>query len=95
MFRVNEATAAGIRQVFEGSGELSAAVELRRHFPGIKDNAAARRCLRMIVGWKPLPPLPPRAVQCSSTGSTESDLPHFGRRTKGLSRKRIPNPADV
>jgi len=36
-----------------------------------------------------------RAVQCSSTGSTESDLPHFGRRTKGLSRKRIPNPADV
>jgi hypothetical protein len=35
-------TAAAIRQVFEESGEFSAAVELRRHFPGIADNATAR-----------------------------------------------------
>jgi hypothetical protein len=33
MFSVDEATAAAIRQVFEESGELSAVVELRRHFP--------------------------------------------------------------
>jgi hypothetical protein len=46
MFSVDEATAAAIRQVFEESGELSAVVELRRHFPGIKDNAAARLCVR-------------------------------------------------
>jgi hypothetical protein len=36
-------TAAAIRQVFEECGEFSAAVELRRHFPGIADNATARR----------------------------------------------------
>jgi hypothetical protein len=34
MFSVDEATAAAIRQVFEESGELSAVVELWRHFPG-------------------------------------------------------------
>jgi hypothetical protein len=59
MFSVDEATAEAIRQMFEESGELSAVVELRRHFPGIKDNEAARLCVRAIAGWKPLPPLPP------------------------------------
>jgi hypothetical protein len=54
MFSVDETTAAAIRQVFEESGELSAVVELRRHIPGIKDNAAARLCVRTIAGWKPL-----------------------------------------
>jgi hypothetical protein len=34
MFSVDETTAEAIRQVFEESGgELSAAIELRRHFP--------------------------------------------------------------
>jgi hypothetical protein len=59
MFSVDEATTATIRLVFEESGELSAAIELRRHFPEIKDNEAARLCVRAIAGWKPLPPLPP------------------------------------
>jgi hypothetical protein len=36
-------------------GEFSAAVELRRRFPGITDNAQARECARTIAGWKPLP----------------------------------------
>ena len=36
-------------------GELTAAVELRRLFPGITDNAEARACVRTIAGWKPLP----------------------------------------
>jgi hypothetical protein len=72
MFSVNEATAAAIRQVFEESGELSAAVELRRHFPGITDNAAARRCVRMIAGWKPLPPLPPKRTRTGRTKSSTS-----------------------
>jgi hypothetical protein len=58
MFSVDEATAAAIRQVFEESGEFAAAVELRRHFPGIADNENARLCVRAIAGWKPLPPLP-------------------------------------
>jgi hypothetical protein len=58
MFSVDETTAAAIRQAYEASGEFAAAVELRRHFPGIADNENARLCVRSIVGWKPLPPLP-------------------------------------
>ncbi len=53
MFSVTEAEAAAIRRVFEEDGELSAMIELRRHFPGITDNAKARECARTIAGWKP------------------------------------------
>ena len=60
MFTVSEAEAAAIRAVYEQRGELSAAVELRRRFPGILDNVLARECARIIVGWKPLPLRPPR-----------------------------------
>jgi hypothetical protein len=42
MFVVTEAEAAEIRVVYQQRGELSAAVELRRRFPGITDNAQAR-----------------------------------------------------
>ena len=42
----------------EQRGEFAAAIELRRRFPGITDNAQARECARTIAGWKPLP-LPP------------------------------------
>jgi len=55
MFSVSEEEAAAIRAVFEQRGELSAAVELRRRFPGIFDNVQARECARIIAGWKPLP----------------------------------------
>ena len=55
MFVVTEADAAAIRAVFDEEGELSAAIELRRRFPGISDNAKARACARSIAGWKPLP----------------------------------------
>jgi hypothetical protein len=70
MFSVNEATAAAIRQVFEENGELSAVVEFRRHFPGIKDNEAARLCVGAIAGWKPLPPLPPKPSRARHTRSS-------------------------
>ena len=43
---VTEADAAVIREVYERDGELSAAVELRRRFPGITDNAIARNHAR-------------------------------------------------
>jgi hypothetical protein len=46
MFSVDEATAAAIRQAFEKSGELSAVVELRQHFPGITNNETAGLCVR-------------------------------------------------
>jgi hypothetical protein len=42
MFVVTEAEAAAIRAAFDHGGELSAAVELRRLFPGVTDNAQAR-----------------------------------------------------
>jgi hypothetical protein len=50
MFVVTEADAAAIRAVYEQRGELSAAIELRRRFPGIADNAQARECARTIAG---------------------------------------------
>ena len=60
MYVVTEADAAAIREAYETGGELSAAVELRRRFPGITDNATAREQARRIAAWTPLPdrPLP-------------------------------------
>jgi hypothetical protein len=55
MFIVTEADAASIRALFEQEGKLSAAIELRRRFPGIIDNAKARECVRTIAEWKSLP----------------------------------------
>jgi hypothetical protein len=65
MFVVSEAEAAAIRTGFEQRGEFAAAVEQRRRFPGITDNAQARECARTIAGWRPLRPVkrmpkPPR-----------------------------------
>ena len=58
MFSVTETEAAAIRRVFEEEGELSAMIELRRHFPGITDNVKARECARTIAGWRPMPVAP-------------------------------------
>jgi hypothetical protein len=38
MLAVTEADAAAIRAVFNEEGELSAAIEVRRRFPGITDD---------------------------------------------------------
>ena len=62
MFCVTETEAAAIRTAYEQDGELSAAIELRRLFPGITDNAKARECARAIAGWKPLPVPPVRPL---------------------------------
>jgi hypothetical protein len=61
MFVVTEADATAIRAIFEKEGELSAAIELRRRFPGVTDNAKARACARSIAGRTPLP-VQPRPV---------------------------------
>jgi len=63
MFCVSETEAAAIRAAYEQGGELSAAIELRRLFPGITDNAKARECARTIAGWSPLPAPVPKAPQ--------------------------------
>ena len=55
MFVVTEADAAAIRDIFEREGEFAAALEVRRRFPGIIDNAKAREHARTIAGWTPLP----------------------------------------
>jgi hypothetical protein len=65
MFVVTDADAAAIRAIFEQRGEMSAAVELRRRYPGITSQAQARECARTIAGWKPPRPVkrmpkPPR-----------------------------------
>jgi hypothetical protein len=54
-FAVTEEQAALICTVFEQRGEFSAALELRRMFPGIRHTAQARECVRIIAGWQPLP----------------------------------------
>ncbi len=58
VFVVTEADAAAIRAAFDQEGELSAAIELRRRFPGITNNAKARECARVIAGWRPLKAAP-------------------------------------
>jgi hypothetical protein len=58
MFVITEADADAIRAVFNQEGELSAAIEFRRRFPGVTDNAKARACARSIAGWTPLPAQP-------------------------------------
>jgi hypothetical protein len=63
MFVITEVDADAIRDVFKQEGELSAAIELRRRFPGITDNAKARACARTIAGWTPRPPRPCAVTQ--------------------------------
>ena len=63
MFMVTEEDAAAVRKAFEQEGELSAAIELRRRFPGIVDNAKARDCARAIAGWTPRPAPPAEVVR--------------------------------
>ena len=61
-----------IRTAFDQGDELSAAVELRRLFPGITDNAHARARARTIAGWKPLPVTPrPVTALAPRQGSLE------------------------
>jgi len=55
MFCVTKTEATAIRTAYEQGGEFSAAIELRRLFPGITDNAKARECAQAIAGWRPVP----------------------------------------
>jgi hypothetical protein len=46
MVAVTETDAVAIQAVFNEEGELSAAIEVRRHFHRITDNAKVRECTR-------------------------------------------------
>lgn len=61
MFAVSEAQIAAIKGAFDEGGEFSAAVELRRIFPAVTDNATAREYARVIAGRNPSPAPPPPA----------------------------------
>ena len=52
MFALNEDEIAAVQAAWDESGELAAAVELRRLFPGIADLDKARQCARTIAGWR-------------------------------------------
>jgi hypothetical protein len=67
MFVVSEAEATAIRTAFDQGGEFAAAVELRRLFPGVTDNAQARECARTIAAWEPLPTKKLRQVKLRRT----------------------------
>ena len=67
MFCVSGTEAAAIRAAYEREGELSAAIEVRRLFPGITDNTHARTCARMIAGWTPLPATPGTVTRLDRT----------------------------
>jgi hypothetical protein len=54
MFMVNEGEAALIRAAYEHGGEVSAAAEMCRLFPGLTDQVQARLSARMIAGWRPI-----------------------------------------
>ena len=55
MFTVDEPTAEAISRAVDDGGELAGVVELRRQFPLLRDNANARRCVRVIAGWNVRP----------------------------------------
>jgi hypothetical protein len=62
MFILTAADAAAIRAAYAAGGELLAAVELRRRFPGVEDMAEARSWAAAIAGRK-LPAPPPKAAR--------------------------------
>ena len=66
MFAIDAAAAEAVRRVLAESGELAAAVELRRRFPGLRDIAQARSCVRSIATWAP--PAPPAGAAPSTPG---------------------------
>jgi hypothetical protein len=72
MFVVTEADAAAIRAIFDEHGELSAAIELRRRFPGIIDNENARACARSIASWTPLPAATAKVIRLRPRGGDGS-----------------------
>jgi hypothetical protein len=65
MFVLSEEAAAAIRTAYGQGGELSAAIAVRRLFPGITDNAKARECARTIAGWNRCPQRLVRSPVCA------------------------------
>jgi len=58
MFSISDKDIAAIQAAFERGGQFAAAIEVRRLFPGIPDNAEARRIALIIAGWELMPANP-------------------------------------
>ena len=55
MFSISDKDIAAIVAASERGGQFAATVEVRRLFPGIPDNAEARRIALIIAGWEAIP----------------------------------------
>jgi len=56
MFLVSDSMAAAIRRAYDEGGESAATVELKRHFPGMADNADTSLFALAIAFRTDLPP---------------------------------------
>jgi hypothetical protein len=74
MFLITEVDTDAIRAIFSQEGELLAAIELRRRFPGITDSAKARAHVRTIAGWKRLPSPPCSVIRLHPRGESRSEF---------------------
>ena len=78
MFLVTETERAAIRAAWAEGGEEAATAELRRHFPGIADNATARLAARAIASWGSLAaeaPAPVKALRPKRPARSKRDGP--------------------
>ena len=82
MYVVTEADAAAVREVYERDGELSAAIELRRRFPGITDKPRRGSRRGPLLGGQLLPPRPARRPRKREGGTVDAirRLPDAGQR---------------
>jgi hypothetical protein len=71
MFAVSDEDAAAIRAAFDQGGEFATAIELRRRFRGITDNAEALECAMAIAGWNP--PDVPRSLPAGRRHRSRGD----------------------
>ena len=58
MFSISDKDIASIQAAYESGGQFAATAEVRRLFPGIPDNAEARRIALIIAGWEAIPAKP-------------------------------------
>ena len=101
MFTVSEDEAAAIRTAYEQRGELAAAVELRRLFPGVGNVDQARKCASIIAGWRPLPKhrsawnnleAPGEDVPPPTNSSLDPVTPDRGNGARPTSHRGAPRP---
>ncbi len=84
VFMVSETDATAIRDIYEKDGELSAAIELRRRFPGIIDNAKRGTARARLPAGRRCPHRRPKLCDGVRAGrrDTQGHYPAFSRGRK-------------